>query len=116
MIGKNIHENRIRRGLTLTELAKRAGIAKSYLSNLERNLNQNPSINVMERIAFVLDVDLKALLKTGTDTEIKPQKLEEEWIELVNELKESGIDKAQIQDYKTLLEFIKWKKEEEGNK
>jgi XRE family transcriptional regulator of biofilm formation len=104
MIGKNIYEIRKRRGLTLSELAGRANISKSYLSNIERNLNRNPSIQVMGKIALVLDVDLKMLLRTGTNEE--EEKLpDKEWIELVSELKELGIEK---QEYKTLIEFIKW--------
>jgi XRE family transcriptional regulator of biofilm formation len=104
VIGKNIYEIRKRRGLTLSELAGRANISKSYLSNIERNLNRNPSIQVMGKIALVLDVDLKMLLRTGTNEE--EEKLpDKEWIELVSELKELGIEK---QEYKTLIEFIKW--------
>ena len=104
MIGKNIYEIRKRRGLTLSELAGRANISKSYLSNIERNLNRNPSIQVMGKIALVLDVDLKMLLRTDTNKE--EEKLpDKEWIDLVSELKESGIEK---EEYKTLIEFIKW--------
>ena len=36
--------------------------------------------------------------------------METEWIELINDLKKSGIKKEHIQEYKiTLIEFIKWK-------
>ncbi len=116
MIGKNISEIRKSRGYTLTELADRAGIAKSYLSNIERNLNQNPSINVMEKIAFVLDVELKTLLITETNKEPKPQQLDQEWVDFVKELIKSGIEKEQIQQFKTLLEFIKWQNKQDVNK
>ena len=117
MIGKNIYEIRKRRGLTLTELADRAGIAKSYLSNIERNLNKNPSVNVMEKLALVLDVELKELLNTEKPNETQNDLLDKEWVEFVNDLKHSGIDKDQIQEYKTLLEFIKWQnKQDIGNK
>ncbi|MGS2779032.1 helix-turn-helix domain-containing protein [Robertmurraya sp. GLU-23] len=112
MIGKNIYEIRKRRGLTLTELAERAGIAKSYLSNIERNLNQNPSINVIEKIASVLDVDLKELLGSGSN-EIETQ-LDSEWVEFVRELRDSGVEKDQIQEYKMLLDFIKWQNTRQG--
>ncbi|KAB7708175.1 helix-turn-helix domain-containing protein [Bacillus aerolatus] len=116
MIGKNIYEIRKRRGLSLTELADRAGIAKSNLSNIERNLNQNPSINVIEKIAVVLGVDLKTLLKVERNIEPKRTQLDEEWVDFVNELKELGVQKEQMQEYKTLLEFIKWQNEQDVNK
>ncbi|MBS4205808.1 XRE family transcriptional regulator [Lederbergia citrea] len=116
MIGKNIYEIRKRRGFTLTELADRAGIAKSYLSNIERNVNKNPSINVVEKIALVLGVEMKALLISDANSETQPQPLDEEWVDFVHELKDSGVEKDQIQEYKTLLEFIKWQKKRDGGK
>ncbi|MGQ4665879.1 helix-turn-helix domain-containing protein [Metabacillus halosaccharovorans] len=39
-----ICESRKQKGLTLSEVAKQAKISKSYLSNIERNLNLNPSL------------------------------------------------------------------------
>ncbi|MEH7308400.1 helix-turn-helix domain-containing protein [Neobacillus drentensis] len=107
MIGRNIYEIRMKKGFTLSDLAERAGISKSYLSNIERNLNQNPSIQVIRKIAHVLDVDLKLLIKTGSIEE-EHQILDKEWIDLANEFKQSGIEKHQIQDFKQLIEFIKW--------
>ncbi|MDQ0270935.1 XRE family transcriptional regulator [Cytobacillus purgationiresistens] len=113
MIGSNISKLRKRKGMTLTELAERAGVAKSYLSNLERNLHQNPSINVIEKIAMVLGVEVKFLIKTDKSGSGE-QQLEDEWLELINEMKVSGIDKEQIEEYRTLIKFIKWQKENSG--
>ncbi|WP_342042519.1 helix-turn-helix domain-containing protein [Bacillus sp. OTU2372] len=104
MIGKNIYEIRKKRRLTLSELAERADISKSYLSNIERNLNQNPSIHVVKKIANVLNVDMKTLLYSEISQE-DLQIPDKELMDLVNELKDSGIDKK---EYKTLIEFIKW--------
>ena len=112
MIGKNIYRIRMQKGLSLSELADRANISKSYLSTIERNLTDNPSIHVMDKLAKVLDVELKTLLATGSgkDNE-QPMEMESEWIEFINDLKESGIKKEQIQEYKkSMIEFIKWKK------
>ncbi|TLS35775.1 helix-turn-helix domain-containing protein [Pseudalkalibacillus caeni] len=109
MIGKNIMEIRKNRGYTLSELAEKARISKSYLSSIERNLNQNPSIQVLEKISFVLDVDLKTLLLTGNEQD--QQVIEREWLEFVKDLKSAGVEKEQIQEIKTLIEFIKWQNE-----
>lgn len=110
MIGKNIAEIRKRRGYTLSELAGLANISKSYLSNIERNINTNPSLEVMNKIATVLNVNLVTLLKTNKylDADFC---FEKEWVECLNELKELGIEKEQIHQYKTLIEFIKWQNE-----
>ncbi|ETI67560.1 helix-turn-helix domain-containing protein [Neobacillus vireti] len=115
MIGRNIYEIRLKKGLSLSELAERANISKSYLSNIERNLNQNPSIHIIKKLAAVLDVDLRSLVKTEINEE-RQQYLDREWLDFINELKESGVEKEQIQEYKTLIEFIKWKNEQIGEK
>jgi XRE family transcriptional regulator, master regulator for biofilm formation len=111
MIGKNIYELRKKRGLTLSELAERAVISKSYLSNIERNSNANPSIYVLEQIAGALQVDLQELLKSESELEAAGSLIEKEWLDFIHELKENGIRKENIQNYKVLVEFIKWHQE-----
>ncbi|TWD98913.1 transcriptional regulator with XRE-family HTH domain [Neobacillus bataviensis] len=107
MIGNTIFEIRKQKGLTLSELAKRAKISKSYLSNIERNLNRNPSIEVVKRIAEVLDIEFDAFLsKKNKDIQLE---IDQDLIDFVAELKETGIGKEQIKEFKTLIEFIKWK-------
>jgi XRE family transcriptional regulator, master regulator for biofilm formation len=113
MIGKNIYTIRKKKNYSLTKLAERAQISKSYLSNIERNINTNPSIEVIKRIAIVLDVDLKMLLDTDEIDQPKSQ-IEGEWLDLIHDLKESGIEKEHIKEYRTLIEFIKWKHENVG--
>lgn len=107
MIGKNIAERRKAQRMTLSELAKRSNVSKSYLSNIERNVNQNPSIAVLERIANVLNVDVNFLI--GDKEEVENQKKCSEWTEFVLELKKAGVKKDQIHNYKELIEFIQWK-------
>jgi XRE family transcriptional regulator, master regulator for biofilm formation len=113
MIGKNIYELRKKKGITLSELADRSKVSKSYLSNIERRLNKNPSIQVIEKIAVVLDVDVKMLLSNKLENE--NGHLEKEWVEFVVELKSLGINKERIHEYRQLIEFIKWKKNDIGN-
>jgi XRE family transcriptional regulator of biofilm formation len=108
MIGKNISRIRNSRGLTISELAERSKISKSYLSNIERDLNKNPSIEVINKIARVLGVDVKALLVTDSKEEVK-QMPDKEWLKLIHELKESGIDRENLKEYRVLIDFIKWK-------
>ncbi|ENQ3078083.1 helix-turn-helix domain-containing protein [Bacillus sp. WLY-B-L8] len=107
MIGRNIYQIRKKKGFTLSELAERAGISKSYLSNIERSINQNPSIQVLEKIASVLESDLNTLLEAKTNTGTK-QQIEKEWIDFVYELKKAGIHTEKLGDYKILIDFIRW--------
>jgi XRE family transcriptional regulator, master regulator for biofilm formation len=108
MIGRNIQEIRKRKGMTLTQLAANAGISKSYLSNIERGVNQNPSIEVLKRLAYVLNADLKTLLRVqeGVETD---ENLNQELIDLIEELKTTVIEKEQMDEYRALIEYIKWK-------
>lgn len=112
MIGKNIYNLRKQKGYTLSELAERAGVSKSYLSSIERDLKQNPSIQVVEKVASVFEVDLETLLNMDVDPE-KKQLIETEWLEFVHELKEAGVDKERINNYKILIEFIRWHNEKQ---
>jgi XRE family transcriptional regulator, master regulator for biofilm formation len=107
MIGTNINRIRKRRGLTLSELADRANVSKSYLSNIERNLNKNPSIQVLKKLAAVLDVDLNSILQAEEPLETQ-HFLESEWLDFIHDLQDSGVEKEQLQQYKTVIEFVKW--------
>ena len=111
MIGTNINHFRTQSGISLSELAERAGISKSYLSSIERNLKQNPSIQVIEKIALVLNVDLKTLLQVNLPDPEAKETPDEEWYAFVEALRQAGIEKDNVQDYKILIEFIKWYQE-----
>jgi transcriptional regulator with XRE-family HTH domain len=60
-IGKRIRDVRRNNGLSLDELARKTGFAKSYLSQIE-NLKREPSISALSQIAHVLEVDVLFLL------------------------------------------------------
>lgn len=105
MVGKRIHELRKSKGLSLSELAERAGVAKSYLSNVERGIQSNPSIHFLEKVAKVFDVPIESLLNDEFD--LNTEQLDSEWYELILEAMNSGVNK---QDFKEFLEFQKWKK------
>jgi transcriptional regulator with XRE-family HTH domain len=60
-IGRRIRAIRQEKGLSLNELARRTGFAKSYLSQIE-NLKREPSISALSQVAHVLEVDVLFLL------------------------------------------------------
>jgi XRE family transcriptional regulator, master regulator for biofilm formation len=102
MIGDRVKRLRQEKKMSLTELADQAGVAKSYLSSLERNLQSNPSIQFLEKIATVLGVSVDYFILNKSNTE----QLDLEWVKLVKEAMESGVTKEQFREY---LEFNKWK-------
>ncbi|MBP2478145.1 transcriptional regulator with XRE-family HTH domain [Crossiella equi] len=61
-IADNLRRERERTGLTLTELAKRAGIAKSTLSQLE-GASGNPSVETLWALGVALGVPFSRLVE-----------------------------------------------------
>lgn len=105
MIGQRIKELRMARGLSLSDLAERSGIAKSYLSAIERSLQDNPSINVLEKLSAVLHVPVQHLLLSH-DVIQDHGVLDAEWVHLAREAMTSGITKNQFREY---LTFQQWR-------
>ncbi|MNI90441.1 HTH-type transcriptional regulator SinR [compost metagenome] len=75
---------------------------------MERDIQSNPSIQFLEKIASVLNVSVEALIHP--DEERKParraEELDEEWRTLVRDAMASGISKEQFRDF---LEYNKWR-------
>ncbi|MDA7026968.1 helix-turn-helix domain-containing protein [Bacillus sp. CLL-7-23] len=109
MIGQRIKQYRKEKGYSLSELAEKAGVAKSYLSSIERNLQTNPSIQFLEKVSAVLDVSVHTLLDEKDATEYDGQ-LDSEWENLVRDAMASGVSKKQFREF---LDYQKWKKRQE---
>ncbi|MGM8364573.1 helix-turn-helix domain-containing protein [Virgibacillus sp. W0181] len=110
MIGLRIKQLRQDKKMSISELAEKAGVAKSYLSSIERNLQSNPSIQFMEKISEVLNISVNELIRSGEEVDLEEQ-LDDEWLKLVQEAMDSGVTKDQFKEY---LEFNRWKNKQEG--
>lgn len=64
LLGQNVRRLRIEQGLSQEELAFRAGMKRSYLSDLERG-TRNPSVRALGRLAEALKVEAGELLTLG---------------------------------------------------
>ncbi|MBV4418935.1 helix-turn-helix domain-containing protein [Clostridium tyrobutyricum] len=60
-IGEKIKEERIKKGLKQYELAEKAGISNTYLSDLEVGRTA-PSIKTLDKLSKALEVDIKIFL------------------------------------------------------
>lgn len=60
LVARNIRRLRVRRQLSQEALAAEAGIDRTYVSRLERSL-ENPTVAVLERLAAALGADLGEL-------------------------------------------------------
>ena len=108
MIGERIKKLRQEKNMSISELAEKANVAKSYLSSIERNLQVNPSIQFMEKVSDVLGVNVYDLLQSNETSQ--PENLDDEWLKIVQEAMESGITKEQFREY---LAFNKWRNQQD---
>ncbi len=112
MIGRRIKNLREQKGYSITQLAELANISKSYLSYIERNLQQNPSIHILMKLACPLEVPIDYLL-TGIDQSESlfdskdDGTLDEEWRKIIEQAIEDGVNTDDFKDY---LDFIRYKK------
>jgi len=66
-LGTRIRSLRQARHLTLRDVADRAGVTESFLSQVERDVT-SPSIATVQRIARALDLSIAQLFAEDTDT------------------------------------------------
>ncbi|WP_334329389.1 helix-turn-helix domain-containing protein [Companilactobacillus sp. HBUAS59699] len=60
-IGKIIRDKRRSLGLTIEQLAEKADVSESLVSQLERGVNSNISLNKLERISTAVNLKLPEL-------------------------------------------------------
>ena len=96
----------MQKGYSLTKMAEETDISKSYLSYIERGIQQNPSIKVLSKISALLNVSLEELMSPPPKA---PNILDDEWYDLFAEAIQTGVTK---EDFRYYLSFIRFKKEE----
>ncbi|MCP3761341.1 helix-turn-helix domain-containing protein [Domibacillus sp. A3M-37] len=104
MIGVKIKYLRIQQGYSITQLAKKAQISKSYLSYLEKNPETNPSLHIISKIAAALDTSPNYFIEETKNEGSK--EISQEWMDLFEE----GITKEDFREFQKYLEFIKYRK------
>src|SRR5688572_28786124 len=55
MLGQTVRDARLKKGLTQARLAKMAGVSRRHLAALEKGANV--SVNILQRVATVLDLN-----------------------------------------------------------
>ncbi|WP_347548546.1 helix-turn-helix transcriptional regulator [Pseudalkalibacillus hwajinpoensis] len=113
MIGENLRKHRLKKGITLTELAQRSKVSKSYLNSLERNIKNNPSINLVKRLANELGTDIYQIIGEEKNSE-NPINEREEWRSFIKNVRDAGIENGELSEYKELIDYIKWKNRKVG--
>lgn len=100
---KNIRENR---KISLKELSKKVNLSISYLSELENNKKQNPTLSNLYLISNALNVNIKDLFYTELDINILKRKL----YKMINKYGVDSNEALEISQILDLLIFMKIKK------
>lgn len=66
MFGEKVREIRKQKGLSINKLSKISGVSLGYLSDLENNKTNNPSLETLNKIAEGLEVPLESLVSKDT--------------------------------------------------
>src|SRR6266436_1790851 len=66
LLGKAIKTQRASLGISQEELAYRAGLHRTYISDLERGA-RNPSLESVQKLAQALDLSVPALFEKATN-------------------------------------------------
>lgn len=69
---KKIRENK---NISLYKLSKITGLSRTYLRKIENNINTNPTLSVLEKIATSLEVDIKDLFYSKLDIDNLKQQM-----------------------------------------
>ena len=110
MVGKRLRELRQEKGYSISELAELAGVSKSYLSYIERDVQKNPSLQFLRKIASTLEIDVEVLLcPSPSKIRSKNFVFDDEWRRLLNKAIEEGMSKSDFKEFRDYLKFRKWK-------
>ncbi|MCM2974432.1 helix-turn-helix domain-containing protein [Priestia aryabhattai] len=109
MIGDRIKEIRLQKRYSITRLAEKAQISKSYLSQIEKGSNSNPSLQMLHKIAASLGTSVDYLIdETNEHTEAEATSyVTEEWMELLNKAIDQGMTKEDFIEFYQYLSFKK---------
>lgn len=100
-VGQQVRKLREQKGLSLTGLSGRAKVAKSYLSSLERDLQSNPSVQLLKKIADALNVSVNTLVygdENGGHSH-DSNEIPDEWKNLVKLAVDLHVSPAQFQSF-----------------
>ncbi|ALC90197.1 transcriptional regulator [Bacillus sp. FJAT-18017] len=114
MLGSRIKELRELRGYSISELAKLADVSKSYLSQIERGMQTNPSLQVLNKVAITLGTTIEYLLCNEGKAPQTEVELDKEWKELILTAIKEGMRKEDFMEYCKYTKYESWKKERQS--
>ena len=74
LVAWNMRRLRVERKLSQEKLAELAGVDRTYVSRLERTM-ENPSIGILDKVATALSVSISELFIPPAEDEARPKPL-----------------------------------------
>lgn len=99
MIVFRIKEIRMNKGITAYSLSKDANISRSFLSELENNKRTNVSLQLLLKIANILEVNVKDLFYTKCDMGYLKQ-------EMYKRIDTYGLDSKEALEISQLIDLL----------
>lgn len=93
---KNIRKNK---EISLNRLHEMTGVSRAYLYDLENNRRFNPTLFILEKIAEVLEVNIKDLFYSSNDID----NLKEEMYRRIDEY---GIDSKEALEVSQVIDLL----------
>ena len=116
MIGERIKRLREEKGYTITELARLSKVSKSYLSQIEKGFQSNPSLQFLNKISIPLETSINFLLEEKIVDGSAELELDEEWVDLIRQAEKEGLHKEDFKEYFNFLKYQSFIKEKKNTK
>ena len=112
MINNRIKSRRNELKMTAKQLAEKTGLTPAYISQLENGKRENPSTEVMDKIANALYVSIDYLLNKSEDKEREKAEQKIEELSEENKIFFSKYEKLSPEAKKQMLKIIETFEEE----
>jgi transcriptional regulator with XRE-family HTH domain len=106
--GRRLHDLRLRNRMSLQDVANAVGISKAHVWNMEKGLSENPSIELVVKLADVFRVRVADLVGENPDA----QGEEPEVVAMFRDLKQ--LDERDRETIRVLMQQFKRNKGAEG--
>ena len=106
--GRRLHDLRMRRSMSLQDVADAVGMSKAHVWNLEKGLSDNPSIELVTKLADLFRVRIADLVGENPDA---PDE-DPEVVAMFRDLKQ--LDERDRETIKVLMDQLKRRPDSKG--
>lgn len=102
-LGAKIRELRKEKKFTLRQVGEQTGMDHSYIGRIERGEITSPSLDTLQKIAEVLEVDISTFFGEKGQVPDELKEIGVEWIRFAKEMKQRELTPEQV---KVFIKFV----------